>query len=218
MDGEKGQRAAFTLVETMIAVTIIGLLLGMALPTALTRRDYARKQFCIETLSQIESAKQHWALELRKTEEDVPTEADLIGPTRYVRRLPECPSGGLYKPEFRSPKSESRTKAEFRGPNPEIVAGGEFSVWPDRNPFGFRTSELVRISDFGIRASISRLARTPPVPSQGIRCSASSGWGLREACRAIWIPAFFPELTRSLLPAAFVLVVLRIAQPMTSKA
>jgi len=56
------------------------------------------------------------------------------------------------KPEFRSPKAESRTKAEIRGPNPEIVAGGEFSGWPNRNPFGFRTSDLVRISDFGFRA------------------------------------------------------------------
>jgi hypothetical protein len=43
------------------------------------------------------SAKAQWALENRKTQNEIPTDADLVGPGRYMPERPECPSGGNYK-------------------------------------------------------------------------------------------------------------------------
>jgi len=50
---------------------------------------------CINNLRQLDGAKQQWALENRKTAEDVPGRQDLLP---YIRadRLPQCPGGGRY--------------------------------------------------------------------------------------------------------------------------
>jgi general secretion pathway protein G len=86
----------FTLLEIMIVVTIIGILVAVAFPAYLKSRTQARKQVCIENLSQIESAKQIWGVEHGKKEGDVPTMADLIGGNSYMKKLPNCPAGGVY--------------------------------------------------------------------------------------------------------------------------
>ena len=86
----------FTLVELMIVVAIIGLLLGIAIPNFLKSRTQARKQVCIENLSQIESAKQVWGLEKGKKDGHAATPADLIGPQLYIKASPACPAGGSY--------------------------------------------------------------------------------------------------------------------------
>lgn len=94
------RRAGFTLVEILIVVAIIGILVAVALPAFMKSRAQARKQVCIENLSQIESAKQQWGLENGKKDGDPPSEADLIGDTRYIKKMPQCPGGGTY--EFQS--------------------------------------------------------------------------------------------------------------------
>ena len=86
----------FTLVEMMIVVAIFGILLGLALPNFLRSRTRARQQLCIENLSQIESAKQMWGVENAKKDGDVPTEAELIGPSLYIKKTPSCPADGTY--------------------------------------------------------------------------------------------------------------------------
>jgi hypothetical protein len=49
---------------------------------------------CFNNLRQLDGAKQQWALENRKTQNDMPTEADLIP---YLRTgIPKCPAGGVY--------------------------------------------------------------------------------------------------------------------------
>jgi prepilin-type N-terminal cleavage/methylation domain-containing protein len=86
----------FTLVEILIVVAIMGLLVGIAVPNFVKTRTLAQKNVCIENLTQIESAKQVWGLEASKKTGDPATEEDLIGPTLYIRLMPECPSGGEY--------------------------------------------------------------------------------------------------------------------------
>jgi prepilin-type N-terminal cleavage/methylation domain-containing protein len=90
------RRRGFTLIEIMIVVCIIGIIVGMALPGYMKSRAQARKQVCLENLAQIESAKQQWGLEAGKTDGDTPTQDDLIGPTRFIKKMPECPAAGTY--------------------------------------------------------------------------------------------------------------------------
>jgi hypothetical protein len=59
-------------------------------------RDVTAYESCIAKLKNIHGAKQTWALEQKKTTEDVPTDADLFGPNAYMREKPQCPQGGHY--------------------------------------------------------------------------------------------------------------------------
>lgn len=89
-------RAGFTLVEIMIVVAIIGLLAAVAVPNLLKARKGAQKQACINNLKTIEGAKNIWALEMKKGDTDVPSDADLFGPDRTISTKPKCPSSGTY--------------------------------------------------------------------------------------------------------------------------
>ena len=57
--------------------------------------EIARRNACINNLRQIDAAKQQWALENSKTDDDLPTAQDLLP---YFRDgiFPMCPSGGQY--------------------------------------------------------------------------------------------------------------------------
>jgi len=63
-------KAAFTLVEIMIVVAIIGLLAGIAIPNFIKARETARKNACINNLRLIDTAIQQWALEANKNGTD----------------------------------------------------------------------------------------------------------------------------------------------------
>ena len=91
------KNGAFTLVEIMIVVAIIGLLAAIAIPNFVKARATAQKNSCIANLKQIDGAVQQWALEQKKVATDTYalTDTTLLA---YMKgsRLPECPGGGTY--------------------------------------------------------------------------------------------------------------------------
>ena len=82
---------AFTLVEIMIVIAIIGLLAGIAIPNFLKARTVAQANTCINHLRQIDSAIQEWALETKKGEQQIVQYSDI---SSYLKGAVVCPAGG----------------------------------------------------------------------------------------------------------------------------
>jgi len=93
---QQSLNSAFTLVEIMIVVAIIGLLAAIAIPSFVRAREKAQQTVCISNLKGIEGIKGTWALETRRGSTDTPADADLFGPTLYMSAKPSCPANGAY--------------------------------------------------------------------------------------------------------------------------
>ena len=87
---------AFTLIEIMIVVAIIGMLAAVAIPNIRRAITDAQKKTCILNLKSIEGVKIRWAADGKKAETDTPSDTDLFGPASYIEKKPECPAGGTY--------------------------------------------------------------------------------------------------------------------------
>ena len=92
--------AAFTLVEIMIVVAIIGLLAAIGVSNFIRARSTSQANACINNMHQIDGAVTEWALEKgKKTGDPAPSLADDLTP--YIRlnsssSIPSCPAGGNY--------------------------------------------------------------------------------------------------------------------------
>ena len=90
------RRQGFTLVEIMIVVLIIGILMSIAVPGFLQARTSGRRSACIGNMKQVETAKNQWAMDNKKSNGDAVAFTDLVGSTLYLKSTPSCPSAGTY--------------------------------------------------------------------------------------------------------------------------
>src|ERR1035438_6326530 len=92
--------AAFTLVEIMIVVAIIGLLAAIAIASFTQARSTSQANVCINNMHQIDGAVTEWALEKGKKTGD-PAPSLIADLTPYIKlnssgSIPSCPAGGSY--------------------------------------------------------------------------------------------------------------------------
>jgi len=92
--------AAFTLVEIMIVVAIIGLLAAIAIANFVYARSTSQANACINNMHQIDGAVTEWALEKgKKTGDPAPSLTDDLTPYLKLNSsgsIPSCPAGGTY--------------------------------------------------------------------------------------------------------------------------
>ena len=92
--------AAFTLVEIMIVVAIIGLLAAIAIANFVRARATSQANACINNMHQIDGAVTEWALEKgKKTGDPAPSLTDDLTPYLKLNSsgsIPSCPAGGTY--------------------------------------------------------------------------------------------------------------------------
>ena len=86
----------FTLVEIMIVVVIIGMLAAVAIPNLMKARKGTAKKTCFVNLKTIEGSVEQWRGEKFKSDEDFPTEDELV-PYLSDEVMPKCPGGGDYE-------------------------------------------------------------------------------------------------------------------------
>ena len=83
----KRRRSAFTLVEIMIVVFIIGLLAALAVPNFQKSRSLAQKNGCIDNMRLIQEA----VTEVLFAGE-VPSAEKIYGPQCFLKSKPKCPA------------------------------------------------------------------------------------------------------------------------------
>jgi prepilin-type N-terminal cleavage/methylation domain-containing protein len=84
-------QSAFTLVEIMIVVAIIGMLAAIAIPNFVKARGTAQQTTCISNLQHIDGAVQLWAMENKKDPDQTVAITDI---SSYLRNTVSCPAGG----------------------------------------------------------------------------------------------------------------------------
>ena len=83
----KHRQSAFTLVEIMIVVLIIGLLAALAVPNFRKSRAFAQKNGCIDNMRLIQGAVTEVLFNGK-----VPSSDTIYGPENLIKFKPKCPA------------------------------------------------------------------------------------------------------------------------------
>lgn len=84
---------AFTLLEVMIVVLIIGVLISIAVPSMITARANSARRGCQQIMRALDVAKAQYAADQNVPEGAAVTMPDLLP---YLKREPRCPLDGVY--------------------------------------------------------------------------------------------------------------------------
>ena len=71
------RKAGFTLIEIMVVGAVIGLLAAIAISNFVRARSTSQMNICINSLRQIDAAKQQWALQNNIVATDSPAASDI---------------------------------------------------------------------------------------------------------------------------------------------
>jgi prepilin-type N-terminal cleavage/methylation domain-containing protein len=111
MKASKKNRLAFTMVEIMIVIAVLGILVALGVPGWLRSRDKARRDVCINNLRMIENAADQYRIDLNlATATDVdmvwlwPSTSTAKSVSSYINRQLFCPAGGAV--EYRGGKND----------------------------------------------------------------------------------------------------------------
>ncbi|MBI3721044.1 MAG: prepilin-type N-terminal cleavage/methylation domain-containing protein [Fimbriimonas ginsengisoli] len=108
---------AFTLIEIMMVVLIIGIIVAIAAPQWIQSRENTRQKACVENLREIEEAKECWAMQNNIPNGGVAVVGDLV-PVYIKSTFPSCPSGGVYTIQ---PVGTSPTCTYLAGAFPHLI-------------------------------------------------------------------------------------------------
>jgi len=89
----------FTLIEVMVVVCIIEIIIAISIPGLVNARETGRAKGCSRNLRNIQGALQQYAIDKKlsgSASEASTWQADLIGPSKYIKSTPICGSGGSY--------------------------------------------------------------------------------------------------------------------------
>jgi prepilin-type N-terminal cleavage/methylation domain-containing protein len=89
-------RRAFTLVEILIVVLIIGMLLSIAAPAFVRAREGTYARACQHNLKQIMGAKERWAMDQNMGADAAPSIKPDLVPDFLREPETTCPAGGTY--------------------------------------------------------------------------------------------------------------------------
>lgn len=109
---------AFTLIEIMIVVVIIGLIFAIGLPNYFKMVTTSKKNVCINNLKQIDMAVSQWAIDNNIPIGAVPSEEQENTVYTYIKgQRPVCPEAGTYtiyqvgiKPQVRCSREDAGHK------------------------------------------------------------------------------------------------------------
>lgn len=88
------RRTAFTLIEIVIVVVIIGVLVGLAAPSYERYRKYSNTRACYANQKTISAALQNYNLDRNDKRNDLPDVMQVLQSAGYLRVVPADPGAG----------------------------------------------------------------------------------------------------------------------------
>jgi prepilin-type N-terminal cleavage/methylation domain-containing protein len=89
-------RHAFTLIEIIIVILIIGILLGIAVPNFARAREAASAKSCISNMKTLNAANLQRMMDLKLSSGSPTVSVSQLVSAGYLKSTPTCPSGGNY--------------------------------------------------------------------------------------------------------------------------